>query len=171
MKEPICPLSRERQEATAEFIEKNRLTLQRSPEDIKKRMSSGDHVFAFDKEVYLDYLSLDDALEFLTPEAVTKYKGGEPWPQITTVEEAAQDFMDYMNFAWGKAEDQRGISASRSIMKLGAWLWLLGREDLEEIINDDDRYNPYGAPALIAVCDAMSIEVPESLREFAKEPC
>lgn len=172
MKEPNCPLSRPRQEVTAEFIEKNRLTLARSPEEIRARLNAEAKGFGFDKEIYLDYLSFDDALSFLTEDARKKYgEGGEPWPRIDAVDEAAQDFLDYMNFAWGKAEDQRGISASRSIQKLGAWLWLLGRNDLVATIENDDLYNPYGAPALVAVCDDLGVEVPESLREFAKHPC
>lgn len=76
-----------------------------------------------------------------------------------------------MVFGWMKDTDQRGISASRTIDKLSAWLWLMGRNDLAETLNDSSLYNPYGAPALVKVCDEMGIEVPEGVREFSKHPC
>ena len=55
--------------------------------------------------------------------------------------------------------------------KLSAWLWLLNREDLESKIQEDGLYNPYGAPALVEVCKALEINVPESLIEFSKQKC
>ena len=47
-------------------------------------------------------------------------------------------------------------------------IFLLG---YEETVDDDNNYNPYGAPALIACCDELDITVPDSLKEFAKHKC
>ncbi len=160
---------KERIELPANFIAANKLSLKRSEKEIKERIEKGSDPFCFGEAVLIDYLTYENAIPYLTEEYKEKVnKKGEKWRQITNVKEAAQDFLDYMVFAWGKAENQRGLSASRSIIKLGAWLWLLGREDLSELINNEDLYNPYGAPALIAVCDNMGIKVSDSLREFAK---
>jgi len=43
----------------------------------------------------------------------------------------------------------------------------LGREDLARTIMRDDLYAPYGAPALVKVCDELGILVPANVREFA----
>jgi hypothetical protein len=152
--------------ATPEFVERNRLRLCRSQEEIVARMKRDDADFlGFGREVLVDYLSRESAATFLHGEPVP-----DDWRCVTDTTEAAQDFLDYMVFAWMKAQDQRGISASRSILKLGEWLWLLGRDDLAELANSSALYNPYGAPALVAVCEQMGIPVPASLRDFAAVP-
>jgi len=173
VKESKAPLSPERILVTDEFISNNKLSLTSSFECAvrfeKERQSD---IFGFACEVLIDYISFEDAKPHLKEDYIQKVETKEEkWEVISDINEAAQDFLDYMNFAWGKAEDERGISASRSIIKLGMWLWIMNREDLCGIINDDDLYNPYGAPALIEVCNAMGIKVPESLIEFSNHKC
>lgn len=174
MKEPKTFLSQPRIIVTQEFIDRNRLLL-KSQDEIKDKFADiqkSELYFNFKGEVLMDYASYENIKAYLKEEYIKKIESGEAkWEAITSIEECAQDFLDYMNFAWGKAEDERGISASRSIQKLGMWLWLMSREDLAEIIANDDLYNPYGAPALIEVCNQMGIDVPKSLIEFAKTPC
>ena len=125
----------------------------------------------FAADVLSDYISWKNAKQFYNDEYIKSVKSGkEKKPRmITDIYETAQDFLDYMVFGWMKAIDERGISASRTINKLGHWLWLMGREDLKHLINDEDLYNPYGAPALIAVCKKMGISVPKELIEFSKQ--
>lgn len=165
--EPKTYLNEERIICDQDFIDRNNLTLSRSIEDIKEKIKNSDSFFGFDKEVYIEFLDFENAKEFLSEEYSKKVESGETeFKYVNDIHVAAQDFLDYMNFAWGKAQDERGLSASRSVAKLGAWLWMMGRNDLEEMINDDDLYNPYGAPALIAVCKEMGIKYPESLDEF-----
>jgi hypothetical protein len=171
---PKTYLSQERIIATDKFIERNHLSLCRSCEEVAQRISSKskEDFFGFSSEVLIDYAGFEQVKDQLKEDAVKKYESGEKtWSVIGDIKTCAQDFLDYMNFAWGKAEDQRGISASRSVCKLGEWLWLMGRGDLHDEIHRDDLYNPYGAPALISICEKMGITVPESLIEFAKHPC
>ena len=59
---------------------------------------------------------------------------------------------------------------NQSRLKLAERLWGLGREDLTELLNDDDLYNPYGAPALIACCERLGIGVPGHVVAFARVP-
>ena len=152
------------------FIKSNNLKL-KSQEDIGAefvRIIGENNMFEFRTEILIYYISFQTAKRFLKESAVKEYESGkEEWTVITDINETVQDFLDYMVFAWGKAEDERGISASRSISKLSVWLWMLGRQDLVEKINDSSLYNPYGAPALIVVCEELGIKVPESLKEFA----
>ena len=60
------------------------------------------------------------------------------------------EMLDYMPFAWGKANNCRGLSAARSLSHMRGWLFLLGHSDavLEKIGN----YTHYGKPHLRAIC-------------------
>ncbi len=169
----VTYLSTDRIFTSKEFIERNNLKLKSVDEicEIYKELGKDDFLgFSFD--VFAKFVPFEKAKYNFEDDFINKVESGlEKWTFINTIEEASQDFLDYMNFAWGKAEDKRGISASRSIEKLSMFLRIMGREDLAELIDDDDLYNPYGAPALIAVCDKMGIQVPDSLREFAKVKC
>ena len=158
---------------TKEFIERNNLTLGRSQQEIVSQIKEeSSNFFSFVPDVLCDYLTLNEAEGVFSAEYLSEVAEGKTeHVVITDINEAVQDFLDYMVFAWGKAKDQRGLSAGRSISKLGAWLWLFGREDLETLLNDNGLYNPYGAPALIAVCENLGIEVPEDVVEFAKDKC
>ena len=55
-----------------------------------------------------------------------------------------------MEFAWDKANNCRGISASRSIDHYSVWIWLLGDEDKLSDIRD---YEYYGKPQLVEICE------------------
>jgi hypothetical protein len=90
----------------------------------------------------INFLSFENAKPHLKEDYVKEVEAGtKQWEQHTTVEKAAEEFLDYMKFAWGKAEDERGISASRSVQKLGMWLWIMNRDDLRRVIEDDDLYD------------------------------
>jgi hypothetical protein len=157
---------------TKDFIKRNKLKFK--PQNIIKDqfIEEFKNPCFFSADVLIDYLDYQNAKKFLTDEYIQGIESGDKtWVKIDTIEEAAQDFLDYMVFAWMKSEDERGISASRSIEKLGSWLFLMGRDDLSDLIHKKELYNPYGAPALIAVCDAMGIKVPDSLIEFSKNKC
>lgn len=156
---------------TDEFIERNRLSLRHTPEEIAAKIKKDGDLFSFGPSVWVEYLPWEASKEFLNPEYVTEMEKANTKPkQITDVREAAQDLLDYMVFGWSKALDERGISASRTINKIAAWLWILGRQDLEELVSRDSLYNPYGMPALIAVSQQLGIEVPSDCREFAGRP-
>lgn len=151
--------------ATAEFIERNKLTHQRTSQEILAYLAlpQANDLFGFTREVLVPFLPLDSAVEFLSEE------GRQAWkPSDAGLQEIAQDVLDYLLFAWDKALDERGISSERSIFKLPAWMWLLGREDIQVVLLDNDLYNPYGAPALIRASEMLGIDVPDELREFAK---
>lgn len=174
-KEPkVIDMLSERIMLTEEFITRNNLKL-RSQEEILakiKKCSEEESFMDFRPEVLIGHLNFENAKQFLKDEYVAKIDSGEKKHEyVSDLQETAQDFLDYMNFAWMKALDERGLSASRSINKLSAWLWLMGREDLEQTINDDTLYNPYGSPALIEVCNKLEIAIPNEVIEFSKHKC
>ena len=166
----IAYLSEDRILATPEFISRNNLSLQ-SSKSIREKYDTvkENDFFGFASQVYFEFIDWEDCKDLYQAEYIQDVESGkEKFEPITDIMEAAQDFLDYMNFAWGKAQDKRGISASRSITKLSAWLWIMGRPDLSEEIEKDELYNPYGASALISICEKMGINVPASLYEFSK---
>lgn len=76
----------------------------------------------------------------------------EDWTTtLVTDEDVKKAMLDYMEFAWGKANNCRGISASRSIDHYKAWLWLLGDDELFQFCEDD--YHWYGKPQLKRICE------------------
>lgn len=156
-----------------DFINRNGLKLKSREEICVKvlEVERNSTFLDFRLEVLLPALGYDDVKRFLNAEAIKQHESGEDlWkPVLTSIEIVVEEFLSYMKFAWGKAQDMRGISANRSIDKLQMLLFLMGRDDLAEIINRRELYNPYGAPALIEVCDRLELPVPFSLREFAKE--
>jgi hypothetical protein len=153
-----------------DFIKANSLKL-KSAAQIEDRIRNSKSFFGFDKEVLVSYAEFATIKDLFKDEFIQKVESGEEKWGIKSIAQAVKDFADYMKFAWGKALDERGISASRSIEKLSAWMWLLSRDDLDNTLNDDDLYNPYGAPALIKCCEILGIEVSDNLREFAKHKC
>lgn len=152
-----------------EFITTNNLQLNRTEVELEAKLKEESKGFMpFGMDPLFGIIPLKLAKPYLKEEAYNKYESGEDTWETLTFEQVVKEFLEYMAFAWGKAFDKRGLSASRSIIKLSAWLWLLGRDDLVQIIDDDDRYNPYGAPALIDVCTELNIKVPDYLIEFSK---
>jgi len=164
-------LNHDRIIATDEFIRANKFELRNEQEIIekfKKEIQSA-NPFNFKPEVMLDYMSFENAKSFLKEDFVKEVEAGtKQYHHINTIKEAVQDFIDYMVFAWGKALHQRGLSAGRSVDKLSAWLWLLKRDDLADLIVREDLYKPYGSPALIKVCEALNINVPKELIDFSQ---
>jgi len=125
-------------------------------------------VFGFETGDLLGVLPFSSAREFFKLEAKA-----ENWtPDERTREGVVKTMREYMEFAWGKALDHRGISAGRSVSHLRAWVWLLGDEDYAAIPWDD--YPQYGAPVLKAVCDRFGFPMPDdksALSMAAGHPC
>lgn len=155
---------------SAEWCDRHNLRIARTQEEfVAKLTATSEMPFDFSGEVASEFLDWEHVKPLLTEEALAKYDSGEEkFTYWDTPQKAAQSFLDYLEFASGKAQDQRGLSAIRSIQKLSCWMWALGRDDLAELLNDDDLYNPYGAPALIACSERLGIPIPLSLIEFAK---
>jgi hypothetical protein len=159
---------KERINVSDEFIEKNNLSLKKSSKEVFDKIQKDGSFGGFWTDVLIDYIDFETAKSILSDDYLKKIESGEEkYEYITDIKEAVQDFLDYMVFAWGKALDERGLSASRSIVKLSAFMWLLGRDDIVKILNDNDLYNPYGAPALIKACETLGIKVSDELKWFA----
>lgn len=139
----------------------------RSDEEILARYHAvkDDDLLGFKAEVLLQALSREGA----------KSKPGAPfndWRE-TTNETLQRDLANYMQFAWDKARNHRGISASRSVDKITEMAWLLGRDDVVDAMSTAG-YENYGAPKLAAACLLLGLPVPDSNRlrnMIAGQPC
>ena len=121
----------------------------RTQEEILQRIKDRqqDDILGFEWPYYVDALFYEHAKQFLKPE----YDASD-W-NTKTIDRIRQEATDYMPFAWGKANDCRGISAGRSISHYVAWLWLLG-EDFDDI----EEYEFYGKSELIRICEYLNID-------------
>lgn len=112
----------------------------RTGEEILERIENLDDPFGFKLSTLLPYLSFEHAQPFLK-EDVTE----DDWPEAH--DDPVREAYGYLDFAWDKADNERGISASRSVDRLEEWLWLSGMdEELEEF--QAAPYEPYGKPKL-----------------------
>jgi len=129
----------------------------RKPEEIVQRIRDSKSLFGFENEVFSRYLTFEQLKPLLKPDATS-----DGWNDtVYTEEQLRKDMAEYMSFAWGKCLSHRGISASRSVEKIGAWLWLLGDEDVLREFNDAP-YTNYGAQKLAVACAAYELPIPNS---------
>ena len=92
---------------------------------------------------------------YLDAEHIRPYLGDPEQSWEPTVDDPTERMESYMDFAWDKANNERGISANRSIMHYIAWLWLAGENDLLERVQDayHNNYHRYGKPILRMICE------------------
>lgn len=131
----------------------------RTADAIVERVLASRSFFGFDAEVLLSVITFENAKRLL-PEPPDK---PEDWGEVVpnTEEGLTAAAKDYMDFAWDKAEDHRGISAGRSVEKMTAYMWLLGKDDLvARIERDDIPYTNYGAPVLREISREMGWDLP-----------
>jgi len=128
----------------------------RTQEEILERIKERkpEDVFGFE---WLEYAMA------LTRESAETLKGSvlkadvdlEDWPQpFTKDEEIRSRCVEYMEFAWEKANDCRGISSWRSLAHYKAWLWLLGSDEFDDI----EDYEYYGKDELVCICEYLGLD-------------
>lgn len=76
--------------------------------------------------------------------------------QACTEESIKAVILDYLPFAWEKANNCRGISANRSIAHFVAWFWLLGDAAFADALFDD--YEFYGKPQLVRISERVGFD-------------
>jgi hypothetical protein len=139
----------------------------RSRDEIVARLEAPrtDDIFGWSREVLVGALDFDHARPYLK-DGVTE----ADWPKVD-VEASARA---YLEFAIGKIEGHRGISASRSVEKLLQYAWLLGRDDVVAEMTEAN-YPQYGAPQVKAFAIGMGWPWPSDNVELERmangEPC
>jgi hypothetical protein len=128
----------------------------RTHEEIAAYLKENESFFGFTEEALLPFLPFEHARPWLKDEA-TAEEWGDAKPN--TVEAIVAEMRGYMDFAWGKVRDERGLSACRSVEKMHAWMWALGDD---EALAEFERASgdQYGAAKLFVVCVRYGFEVP-----------
>src|SRR5216117_1530355 len=121
----------------------------RTQDEIVQKYKDSSDLFGFEGEVLMAYLDI----EHLRPLCKDGADLSTWTPDPLTREQLLQDMAKYMMFAWDKVRNHRGLSAGRSILKMKAWLWLLGDDVLLKFAEDEHNYPNYGAPILKKICD------------------
>lgn len=126
-------------------------------EEIIVRCQESDDFFGFDQEVLLPFLPAEKAKPYLREDADLS-----GWKQCPLEAEVViKQMREYMDFAWGKVEDHRGLSANRSISKMQAWLWLLEDNETLSFAQKSSNYPQYGAPILWRICKKYGFAIPD----------
>jgi hypothetical protein len=126
----------------------------REQDEIVRRIEAvqEEDIFGFEWHELLACLDFDHAKPYLKETA-----DRESWKPLSAEPgDVQRRLLDYLPFAWEKANNCRGISANRSISHLCAWLWLMGRDDLASGLWDD--YQFYGKPQLVRVSEALGFD-------------
>lgn len=88
-------------------------------------------------------LPFDKARPYLKPEVTEA-----DWKPTSRDRDALlAQMLDYMPFAWEKANNERGLSAGRSMDHYSAWVWLAGDD-----LGDLQEYEFYGKENLRRIC-------------------
>lgn len=126
----------------------------RTPDEIVSRARAvfGSEIFGTEAFDLIQALPFERAAPFLGPD-VTEDK----WAPSIGPQAALTNIAAYMEFAWRKANDERGLSAYRSLCHMKAWLWLAGEDELLSRLNIDN-YSHYGKPQLREICEHLAID-------------
>lgn len=135
----------------------------RPVEDIISRIKNKENIdpFNFTLEVWLPFLTYEQ-LKYadLMKESLTEEEWTKEVHTPYTRENVTQEMREYMPFAWEKAQNQRGLSANRSLIKMQAWMWLLMDDEGIKEMNQVE-YAPYGEPVLEYICKRYDFPMPD----------
>lgn len=123
------------------------MTIMRTADEIEARaLKVMDGILAFGLEDLVVCLPADRAKQFLKEGAdISEWQA-----MAVDADSIKARMLDYMPFAWDKANNRRGLSAWRSLAHMQSWLWLLGEDAVADALDDYDRY---GKPHLRAICE------------------
>lgn len=128
----------------------------RTQEEIAARIKSkqDSDIFGWETNDLLECLDTDHFRPFAKADADLS----EWTPESSEVADVRSRLIDYMPFAWEKANDCRGLSANRSVMHMQAWLWLMGEGELLDRVENQIEYRQYGKPILTAICEHLGVD-------------
>lgn len=111
-----------------------------------KSIDQFDDFFGVQRTDLLLFMEFETAVPFLKDEYVKDVKSGKEEYKHKT--DPKKEILSYLPFAFEKAENQRGLSAARSLDHLKTWIWLDDDKFYNEIIEDIENYTNYGIPQL-----------------------
>ena len=102
---------------------------------------------------YIRFSDFEHAKPFLKEGVTAKQWIPDDMTQIKDI------MVDYMAFAWDKANGCRGLSTCRSIYHYVAWLWVDASEEAIVLSKTIKNYDYYGKPQLTQICKYLGIDV------------
>ena len=130
----------------------------RTQEELVKRYEErkGEDQLGFETDEYFVRLDWEHAKPYLKNEATPDDWGS---PVGLERESLLERMKGYMPFAHEKADNERGISAWRSVAHYQAWIWLLGDEEFLAVITREyDGSQDYGKSTLAMICDQYGFQ-------------
>lgn len=131
----------------------------RSQADILTRLKERQEndMLGFEWTMYIDCLDYKRAKQFLKGSVSKK-----EWDKVqrTTYAQIREHAIDYLDFAWEKANEYRGLSAQRSIMHYIAWFWLMEEDEASESVEKQFRenYQYYGKDILVWISNHLGVD-------------
>ena len=130
--------------------------------DIKKVMERANKIdpFGITMADPVEFMTFEQARPYLTEDAIEKYESGkEKWTyEKYTPENVSNKIKDYIEFAWDKANDGRGLSAYRSLLHFSNWFYMFGNEPCDELAESLLDYEYYGKPWLVIISELLDID-------------
>lgn len=138
---------------------------ERNQDEIVARIEAirDEDVFGFAIDVLVGYLDFDHARPFLKQGCTRK-----TWEGFDKPPPPREAALDYLPFGWEKANNNRGISANRTITKMVEWFWLMGDDEFAEALGAamsgggsdlvNGEYQFYGKPQLVAISERLSFD-------------
>lgn len=119
-----------------------------------------DDIMGFEWHEYTRAVNYENAKKYLDIDQSISEKRWKEYAPLTTQEKILDQIKIYMDFAWDKANNFRGISAERSIQHYIAWAWLHGDDEIcAEITRQyKENYEFYGKNILVYICEKYSID-------------
>ena len=126
-------------------------TISRTPDEILARVrhiiAGGKDILGFETDQLIRWLPYPYAKEFLIANCKEQWDARYTPPTRETLK---IKMLEYMEFAWEKANNFRGICAMRSIGHYISWMWVYGDDGMEVMGNTP--YDHYGKEILVDIC-------------------
>lgn len=122
----------------------------RTAEEIKNKIKEGffeNNPLDFGVYDIIYALCFEEAEPYLTKDFLNNPDAKDLWEKerLKTKDDVLNKMKDYLNFAYDKANNKRGISANISIQHYIAWAWLINNQFYNELMNMyETEYRDYG---------------------------
>lgn len=132
----------------------------RTQKEIKKRLikTHKSDMFGFEWYEYLKALNKTTAKTLIGTilKEDTDLTNWNDWkPTFKNNTDIKKQCIEYMPFAWEKANTFRGISSFRSLEHYKAWLWMIGENKFDNI---SAGYEYYGKDNLRRICKFLKLD-------------
>ncbi len=133
---------------------------QRTQDELVARYEARKHAdnFGFETDEYLIRMDQEHVMPYLSRNAdVSAWEFNEDNLEREMILERMRV---YMPFAYSQAENQRGVSASASMMRYVAWIWLSGDDKFSQKMEKElfSNYHSYGIPILDMIIAEYDID-------------